>query len=58
MTLKSKIYWYRFHVGECPVCGKDQTWKERVYEPKPKSASKRYIHLPDQVTYCGCMSRE
>ena len=46
----------RFHVGGCPVCGSDQSFKERIYDkPKPKKKEDRYIQIPDQLTYDGCL---
>jgi hypothetical protein len=53
--LKKKKYWYRQYVGECPVCGKDQSWRERVYGTKPKDLTKVYIQLSDVETYDHCM---
>jgi hypothetical protein len=47
-------HWYRMHVGECPVCGRDKSFKERVYGKKPKSARKRYVYLPASETYDWC----
>jgi hypothetical protein len=50
-----KKHWYRMHVGECPVCGRDKSFRERVYGKKPKSHRKRYIYLPDTYTYDHCL---
>ncbi len=49
-------YWYRMHYGECPVCGKDRSYRERVYGEKPKDARKRIVYLPQTETYDHCMS--
>jgi hypothetical protein len=43
------------HVGECPVCGKDKSYRERVYGEKPKDHKDRYEYLPDTFTYDNCM---
>lgn len=47
-------YWYRFWIGECPVCGRDASYKERVYGKRPKSLMKRYRRRPDTETYDHC----
>lgn len=50
-----KTYWYRFHIGSCPVCGRDKSYKERVYdESRPAEPNKRYIYLRDAETYDYC----
>lgn len=48
-------HWYRLFVGECPVCGRDQSYRERVYGPRPRKRSDRIVHIPDVKNYCGCM---
>lgn len=53
--MEMSLYWYRYYIGECPLCGKDKSYKERVYGPKPKDRSKRYINLLDTETYDHCM---
>lgn len=50
-----KQHWYRIHLGECPVCGSDQGYRERVYGPPPKNREDRYVYLPDTQTYDYCM---
>lgn len=52
---KKAVYWYRFYYGECPVCGKDKSYKERVYGPKPKDMKERIKYLPDTETYDDCI---
>lgn len=49
---KRQAYWYRFWLGECPLCGKDQSYKERVYGPKPEDDNERYKYSGD--CWCGC----
>lgn len=50
-----KRHWYRIYVGECPQCGRDASYRERVYGPKPKRHSARYVHLSLHAGYCGCL---
>ena len=49
-----KPHWYRMYVGECPVCGRDKSFKERVYGKKPKNYKKRYVYLSQMETYDYC----
>jgi hypothetical protein len=48
-------HWYRLYLGECPVCGRDKTYRERVYGPRPAKESERYVQQPDTDTYDGCL---
>jgi hypothetical protein len=50
----AKPHWYKFYFGECPVCGKDKSYKQRMYSKKPKDPTKRYVHMPYNQTYDGC----
>lgn len=50
-----KKYWYKHFVGECPMCGRDASYKIRVYGKKPKNPEKRYFQLSHQQTYDHCM---
>lgn len=43
------------HLGECPVCGRDCSYRVRVYGRKPTSEKKRYVYLPDTATYDYCI---
>lgn len=47
-------HWYRQYIGFCPVCGRDQGYKERVYGEKPEDPKERYVMLDDKQTYDGC----
>lgn len=47
-------YWIKFYVGECPVCGRDASYRERHYSQKPEDPDKRYVHIPDQEAYDYC----
>lgn len=50
----AKRHWYRQHIGECPVCGRDKSFRERVYGKKPRDPRKRYVQLPDTHCYDWC----
>ncbi len=52
----SPKHWYRLYIGECPVCGRDQSYRERVYGERPEDLKDRIIHLSDSETYDYCMS--
>lgn len=54
-TKKKNKYWYKMYVGECPVCGKDKSYRERIAGEKPENVEERYIYLPDTYTYDGCL---
>jgi hypothetical protein len=58
MRKKPAKHWYRQYIGECPVCGRDSSFKERVYGDKPKDMKEVYKQLPDTQTYCGCLDHE
>lgn len=54
-----KPYWVKRYIGECPPCGKDMSYSERIYDaPKPVDLGDRQVHLSGQECYCGCMDRE
>lgn len=38
---KTKGYWYKTFITECPVCGRGSKWRERQFTKKPKNPSKR-----------------
>jgi hypothetical protein len=38
-----KKHWYITHVENCPVCGSESRWRERVYE-KPKESLQWHDH--------------
>ncbi len=54
MKKPKQKYWYRIHIGECPVCGRNQGWRERVYGKRPKDTEKRYVQLSQNETYDHC----
>ena len=47
-------HWYRMVFGQCPPCGRDQSYRERVYGEKPADPAERCIWMSDQEGYCGC----
>lgn len=55
MVRKRVAYWYKMYVGECPVCGRNASYKVRMPGAKPRDASKRYVHLPETETYDHCL---
>jgi hypothetical protein len=52
-----RCHWYRWFIGECPVCGRDKSYRERVYGPRPRRRKDRICFLPGTYTYCGCLER-
>lgn len=58
MTTKRKPHkphWYRMYIGECPVCGTDQSYRERVYGARPEKREDRTVYLSQTNTYDYCM---
>lgn len=49
-----KKYWYKYFIGECPVCGKNKSYKVRQYTLKPSKLEDRYIYLSDAECYDWC----
>ena len=52
---KNKKYWYKMYVGWCPVCGRDASYRVRVYGEKPTNPEERYVYLADSETYDSCI---
>lgn len=48
---RDEPHWYRIHVGECPVCGCDKGYRERVAGERPADIGDRYVYL---LTYDWC----
>lgn len=46
---EKRSYWYEFYHEYCPVCGREETIKERRYTMKPKSYNKRHHY-----SYMNC----
>lgn len=53
-----RAYWIRFHWGECPVCGRDASYSERVYGAKPADPLERHKQLNQTETYDHCLELE
>ncbi len=52
---RDEPHWYRQYIGECPVCGRDKSYRERVAGERPADPRDRYVHLSDRQTYDGCI---
>lgn len=52
---RDEPHWYRQYIGECPVCGRDDSYRERIAGERPDDPAERYVRLPDTVTYDGCL---
>lgn len=52
---KHEPHWYRQYIGECPVCGRDKSYRERVYGKRPEKLEDRIVYLADSQTYDHCM---
>ncbi len=50
-----KKHWYKFYIGECPVCGRDKSYKIRMYTKRPKLLKNRIEYLSDYQTYDNCI---
>lgn len=48
-------HWYKMYAGECPVCGRDHSYRERVYGHPPLNWRDRYIQLSQTETYDDCL---
>lgn len=53
MKKPKRARWYMQYRGECPVCGRDKSFKEAMYTRPPKKAL-RYKPLPNFITYDYC----
>jgi len=50
-------YWYKYFIGECPVCGRNKSYKIRVVDqPRPKNKEDRYVFLSQMETYDYCIN--
>jgi hypothetical protein len=51
-----KRHWYRRYIGECPVCGRNAGYRERVYgRPPRRNSPARVVRIPSAETYDQCM---
>jgi hypothetical protein len=46
-----KKHWYKRTITECPVCGRGEDYRERIYGEKPKDPKKIYEY---EVAYDWC----
>lgn len=53
MKKPKRARWYMHYVGECPVCGRDKSYREARYT-KPPAKRLRYKVLPPFLTYDYC----
>jgi len=53
-----RAHWYRMHIGECPVCGRDASYRRRVYGERPENMKDRYVDLSYESTYDHCLEYE
>ena len=51
----ARKYWYRLFVSECPVCGRDKSYRERVYSKRPRHPQKRIVFESQSASYDGCL---
>jgi DNA-binding helix-hairpin-helix protein with protein kinase domain len=51
---RDEPHWYRLHLGECPVCGRDKSYRERVAGERPENRGDRIRWIPDTETYDWC----
>lgn len=45
-------YWYMTYIHECPLCGRSDRWRERMYTSKPPEAKDRVSLF--YITLCQC----
>ena len=56
MKRKRKGYWILSITEFCPVCGAENSWKERIFNrSKPKDPAKRY---ESRQEYDQCLEKE
>lgn len=53
-TRKRRAKWYMQYIGECPVCGRNKSFREARYT-KPPIKSHRYTLLSDTMTFDHCI---
>lgn len=44
-------HWYKTTVQECPLCGRGDVYRERIYGDRPKDPYEFYVH---QEIYDHC----
>ncbi len=45
-------YWILFTHIYCPMCGKETTYRDRMYTEKPKDSAERH-KIEEQYDYCS-----
>lgn len=58
MTRNRQTYWYKMFIGECPVCGRDASYRIKQCGPKPSESKEIYVILSNEETYDHCLERE
>jgi len=53
-----KPHWYLRHIRECPVCGADDSYRVRMYTPRPENPDERIVYGTTSQGYCGCMDKQ
>lgn len=48
-------HWYKMYYGECPVCGRQTKYKERIYGKKPKDLKEIYKQISQTESYDYCL---
>ncbi len=48
-------YWYFISSDYCPVCGKDDTTRERIYGERPSKWEDRHDYDWNAYDYCDVM---
>lgn len=51
---EKKKYWYKVRIYLCPLCGREDVYRERCYDEKPKDPSDR-IQIKEVWDYCGAL---
>ena len=46
-----KEHWYKITIHYCPLCGKEDKYRERIYGEKPKDHNERYV-IKEYWDYC------
>ena len=52
MEYQPKKYWIKFIHYYCPLCGKEETFQERIPLPKPKDYLDRH-EVIENYDWCG-----
>ena len=48
--ISKPTYWYRLFTFVCPICGREDKYRERVYDEKPEDYADR-VHVIEG--WCG-----